>query len=248
MTRGELWEVGYAQTHAEKLVEHLMEDENTFLIDLRHNPTTNYQLWTQESLVEKYGKHYKWFGNTLGNKNHHTGREIELVDPLVGVPILARALSKGKNLILLCGCKRYEDCHRRLVHELVTAELEKATVVYMAIVGSRGYPDLEAVCAYVRHLARKYGTTGRVVILSGGAPGVDEAAEQEADRLGMPKQIFRADWKKYGKSAGLRRNPDIIRPATHVMVFWDGISRGTQDSIRLAREMGKPLKIVTPSA
>lgn len=107
----------------------------------------------------------------------------------------------------------------------------------VAIVGSRDYSNLEAVRAYVQSLPKD------TVIVSGGARGVDSVAEQEARKCGLKVLIFPAEWEKYGKSAGYRRNVDIVTAADQVVAFWDGESRGTQHSINLARAQGKPLEI-----
>jgi hypothetical protein len=112
--------------------------------------------------------------------------------------------------------------------------------VIVAIVGSRWphFADPRAVAEYVLSLPE--GTE----VLSGGAPGVDTWAVQVADdvmRFGCT--IFRADWDRYGRSAGPRRNADIVRTADRVVAFWDGKSPGTFDTLRKAREAGKPVEV-----
>lgn len=99
--------------------------------------------------------------------------------------------------------------------------------IRVAIVGSREYPDLELVRQFVRKLAAKY---PRATVVSGGAQGVDQAAEAQAGRLGLKTLIFPADWDRYGRSAGFRRNTTIVEHADVVVAFWDGQSRGTLDT------------------
>lgn len=110
----------------------------------------------------------------------------------------------------------------------------------VAIVGSRQYPALTKVIEYVRSLPAD------TVVVSGGAAGVDSLAERQAKARGLQTLIFLPDWKRYGKSAGFRRNRDIVAAADKVVAFWDGHSRGTANDIALAREMGKELEIVLP--
>lgn len=110
----------------------------------------------------------------------------------------------------------------------------------VAIVGSRGWLNLEQVRAYVRSLPEN------AVIVSGAARGVDSAAEEEARKTGRRVQSFPADWDRLGKRAGYERNKDIIGAADRVVAFWDGTSRGTQHSINLAREAKKPVEVITP--
>jgi hypothetical protein len=112
--------------------------------------------------------------------------------------------------------------------------------VRVAIVGSRDWPDLEQVREYVRKLP--LGTT----IISGGARGVDSAAEEEAIALGADVAIFSADWEKLGRRAGFIRNQDIVNAAVRVVAFWDGESRGTKHTIDLTRSAKKPLEIRYP--
>lgn len=116
-------------------------------------------------------------------------------------------------------------------------------VVKVAIVGSRNYEDLSFVQSFVRSLALKY---PRAIIVSGGARGVDTAAEQQALRSGLRTTIFKPDWNRYGRQAGFLRNTDIINEAHVVVVFWDGESRGTADDMNKARKANKPMFIYGP--
>lgn len=108
----------------------------------------------------------------------------------------------------------------------------------LAIVGSRDYEHLNLVRYYVESLPP--GTT----IVSGGARGVDRTAEQTAKHCGLPVITFHANWKQYGKQAGMIRNADIINCADAVVAFWDGSSPGTRNSINRAKKANKPVTII----
>ena len=108
----------------------------------------------------------------------------------------------------------------------------------IAVVGSRGYADLESVRQFVREQERS------TVIVSGGATGVDTAAVDEAKRLRMPYEVHLPDWTKHGRAAGVIRNRVIVEASDEVVAFWDGKSRGTLHSINIAKELGKPLRVV----
>lgn len=110
----------------------------------------------------------------------------------------------------------------------------------VAIVGSRDYPHLEQVRQFVRALAQKY---PQAEIVSGGARGVDQTAQDEGIQCGLTVTCFPAEWDKYGKSAGMRRNHDIIKCADKVVAFWDGKSRGTKHTIDTARKDGKQVYV-----
>jgi hypothetical protein len=75
-------------------------------------------------------------------------------------------------------------------------------------------------------------------VVSGCAPGVDSFGEQWAKRKMIPIKRFPADWRKYGKSAGPRRNEEMAQYADQLIAVWDGVSRGTRDMIERARYCG----------
>ena len=108
----------------------------------------------------------------------------------------------------------------------------------IAIVGSRGFPEPERVRAYVRSLKKDD------IVISGGAKGVDSWAVEEAKVQGLETQVFPADWDLFGKSAGYRRNVDIVEAADFVVAFWDGKSKGTAHTIKLAQKAGKPVEVL----
>lgn len=110
----------------------------------------------------------------------------------------------------------------------------------VAIVGSRDFADEQAVRAYVRALPT--GTT----VVSGGARGPDSWAENEARLCALGVVVFHAEWDRLGRRAGFLRNKLIVDRADRVVAFWDQRSRGTQHTIDLAREAGKPVEIVLP--
>lgn len=75
-------------------------------------------------------------------------------------------------------------------------------------------------------------------VISGHARGVDRLGELWARKHKIPVQIFLPDWDRWGKSAGIRRNVEMLKVADGLIALWDGTSRGTKHSIDKAREMG----------
>jgi hypothetical protein len=75
-----------------------------------------------------------------------------------------------------------------------------------------------------------------ITIISGTARGADQLGEYYAMKHGYNIERYPAEWDKYGRSAGYKRNEQMARIATHLMAFWDGKSRGTQHMIDLARK------------
>ena len=49
-----------------------------------------------------------------------------------------------------------------------------------------------------------------------------------------------ADWDKYGKSAGFIRNKEMVDIADAAIIFWDGDSKGTKDTIERVQNKGIP--------
>ncbi len=114
--------------------------------------------------------------------------------------------------------------------------------VVIAIVGSRGYRDLVGVRAYVRQLYEQLLGKGlHLVILSGGAKGVDRAAVAAAHEVGAGWEVRRPD--RFGGKpfwvAAFERNSEIVEECHHLVAFWDGFSNGTEDTIEKARAAGK---------
>ena len=109
----------------------------------------------------------------------------------------------------------------------------------IAIVGSRDYPDMDAVREYVRRLPAD------TILISGGARGVDTIAETEGRRCGLQVVSIPAQWTQYGKQAGMIRNGLIVDEADKVVAFWDGKSPGTKNMIKRARRLGKPIEVMT---
>lgn len=76
---------------------------------------------------------------------------------------------------------------------------------------------------------------GRFTVLHGGAQGADSNCGQMARILGLDVEVMRPDWLKYGKRAGMLRNTAMLeRRPDYVIAFWDGVSRGTLDTIQKA--------------
>lgn len=71
-------------------------------------------------------------------------------------------------------------------------------------------------------------------VVSGGASGVDRLSERWAKDHKIPIEVIRADWSRFGKNAGPIRNAQIIENAQAMIAVWDGLSRGTADSIARA--------------
>lgn len=106
----------------------------------------------------------------------------------------------------------------------------------IAIIGSRDFDDYEL-------LKIKLKPFSPTQIISGGAKGADALAERYAIDKDIELIIYKADWKKYGRGAGIVRNRQIVEHCDEVLAFWDGQSRGTKSSIDYAKKLNKPVVI-----
>lgn len=70
-------------------------------------------------------------------------------------------------------------------------------------------------------------------IVSGGAAGIDELAEEYALHMGYRKKVFDADWNKHGKSAGPIRNKQIAKYSDVLLL----IHNNSLGSLNMKKEM-----------
>jgi hypothetical protein len=88
------------------------------------------------------------------------------------------------------------------------------------------------------------------LVITGMASGADSIAMEIAHGLGLATLGFPAQWHRYGKSAGPRRNQDMLllgRPEL-VLAFTDvpnveNAKTGTSDMVRRALDAGIPVRI-----
>ena len=89
--------------------------------------------------------------------------------------------------------------------------------------------------AWVREARAEYAATGR----------------EAARRLDVPVETHEADWQRYGRSAGPKRNKEMLElGADLVVAFLDARrdregTRGTRDMVERAERAGVPVRLVT---
>jgi predicted Rossmann fold nucleotide-binding protein DprA/Smf involved in DNA uptake len=112
----------------------------------------------------------------------------------------------------------------------------------LAVVGSRHCTDQDLVEIYILLLHEQLGE--RLSLVSGAATGVDTLARIIAEKHGLPITEFPADWSKYGRAAGPIRNKQLVQASDAVLAFVAPTSKGTRQTITLARERGLPVHVV----
>ena len=113
------------------------------------------------------------------------------------------------------------------------------------IAGSRdGGFALADVAAAVAAVAAVGGVSE---VVSGGARGVDRLGEAWAELHRVPVRRFPADWARFGRSAGFRRNLEMAAYADCLVALWDGRSPGTRHMVAAMRRAGKPVFVYRPA-
>lgn len=111
----------------------------------------------------------------------------------------------------------------------------------VVVAGGRDFNDFPLMERELDYLLQNH---TNVTIVSGRAKGADSLGETYAYRRGFNLIAIPADWETYGKSAGYRRNVEMANKADAVVVFWDGVSRGSKHMIDIANEKGLPLRVI----
>ena len=110
------------------------------------------------------------------------------------------------------------------------------------IAGGRTFNDYDLLC---QHCDIVVSLQTEIEIVSGTANGADKLGEKYASERAYPVKQFPAEWSKYGKSAGLKRNEQMAKYADTLIAFWDGKSKGTKHMIDLAKHHGLKVTVVS---
>ena len=120
------------------------------------------------------------------------------------------------------------------------------------VAGSRSIVDYTLVKHIIEAVAKK-NEVAISEIVSGMANGVDKMAARWARRNDIPLKKFPANWQdmsepchvklnKYGHPynalAGFNRNALMAEYSDVLIAIWDGVSKGTMDMVKRAREKG----------
>ncbi len=101
------------------------------------------------------------------------------------------------------------------------------------VAGSRTITDYDMV----KHAINISNTAIKATeIVCGMAKGVDLLGKKWANENNVPVKEFPANWDKFGKSAGYKRNEEMAKYADALLAIWDETSRGTKHMIDLARK------------
>lgn len=97
------------------------------------------------------------------------------------------------------------------------------------VCGGRDFDDI--------HLMRKvlsWLDPDLTTIVHGGAKGADTLAHKVAIEYGMDTEVHMAQWVRYGKGAGPKRNQEMLDSGVDRVIAFPG-GRGTEDMVNRAR-------------
>ena len=109
----------------------------------------------------------------------------------------------------------------------------------LIIAGSRTFIDYQLLC---QTLAPERPRITHVI--TGGARGAELLGYRWAWKHAIRHQLFRADWERFGKSAGVRRHFQMAQAGDMLLAFWDGRSAGTRHMISCMQQLGKPVVVI----
>lgn len=107
------------------------------------------------------------------------------------------------------------------------------------IAGSREYNNFEAANSILSRCPWKV-----TEVVCGEARGADAMGKQWAELNKIQVVSFPADWDNNGKAAGPIRNKEMAEYSDAIVVFWDGVSKGTKNMVDLAIQYGLHLLLV----
>ncbi len=109
------------------------------------------------------------------------------------------------------------------------------------VCGSRRINDEKYIFRVLDEFRKHVNITAFV---SGTAKGPDSIVIEYGKSRCVEVLLYPADWKHFGRSAGIIRNVEMSKIADIALAFWDGKSAGTKHMIETMRKANKPVKII----
>tara|TARA_R110000764_G_scaffold211319_2_gene297384 strand:+ start:756 stop:1124 length:369 start_codon:yes stop_codon:yes gene_type:complete len=119
------------------------------------------------------------------------------------------------------------------------------STIRIIIAGGRHFNDYEFLKKEASIFISEIENGEHIEIVSGGAKGVDSLGEKFAEEKSLELIVFPANWKKFGRAAGPKRNAQMAEYATHLLSFWNGESKGTKSMLTLAKKENLKVKIIS---
>ena len=107
----------------------------------------------------------------------------------------------------------------------------------ICIAGSRNFTDYTVMKLKLDHLLQHRARKDQITVISGTCRGADQLGERYAREKGYELIRVPADWDKYGRPAGYKRNYEMAQMADAVAIFWDGQSKGSKHMFNICNEI-----------
>lgn len=133
-----LYTFGYAGASLEDFAK-LVVRNGWYVIDTRMLPRSRRPEWNSKRIRETLGAQYMHHIE-LGNVNYKSGGEIKLNDPDMGLIYVKDAL-RTHEVVLLCGCKVVDECHRKVIAELVQQQTG-CKIVHLTVDDLKRQPEI----------------------------------------------------------------------------------------------------------
>lgn len=110
--------------------------------------------------------------------------------------------------------------------------------------GSRDWHEQGPIYGALVDLQREY--LNDLVVITGGARGADAISDYLARRLGIATEVYPADWRQYGRSAGPIRNQGMLDTGIDAAFGfrYGKVSKGTDDMLHRCVKAGVPVRMV----
>lgn len=108
----------------------------------------------------------------------------------------------------------------------------------VCVCGSRSITSYEYIEKMLLKIQKEFNITFSEIV-SGTCYGPDRLGETFAAKHGIKISRFPADWKRFGISAGFKRNCQMAEYSDVVIAFWDKKSKGTKHMIEYSKGVNK---------
>lgn len=116
----------------------------------------------------------------------------------------------------------------------------------LLITGSRNWTDAVQMSEVLRDVWKNvFESNPETILVHGAARGADLMAKAIWEKRGLPTEAHPADWKKNGKSAGIKRNCDMVDlGADYLIAFLRPESKGARHCLMIAQMRDIPELVV----
>lgn len=123
--------------------------------------------------------------------------------------------------------------------------MEKKNNMRLLVCGSRDWQNKDLIKQEIQSLMQGNQIE---VIIHGGCRGADLLSADVAKELSIPTEEYPADWNAHDRSAGPKRNQQMLDEGkpNFVLAFHDNIdqSKGTKDMVLRSKKSSIPFKVV----